>query len=170
MGKLEKLVAVEPPPLRAAAVIERLKICKLALVALEQEIPSLLLAVAEGYPGAKEGLQALRDQIAGTKFEIENHPKARAHAEQIDEANRVAWAATVQTLPPAQIIEGISAEACCKRCIPGISCAITGSDPLAGICAHPKLVGPLEKDHYRTNPKIQAVYAAACAKLGIGSR
>jgi hypothetical protein len=167
MGKHEQIISTEPPAPRRAAVIAHLRISRQALVDLERGIPSLLLAVAEERPGAKEGLAALREKIAAAEFEIAHSAGARLLAEQLDREAMVAWKAAVQTLPPEEIVAGITKEACCRRCIAGTGCAITGADPFAGPCAHPVLVGALELTRYKNDPKSQAVYAAACAKLGL---
>jgi hypothetical protein len=167
MGKHEKIIVPDKPPApRAPAVIAHLQSCKRELAALQREIPGHLLAVAEERPGAKEDLAALREKIAAAEFEIQHHAGARLMAERLDEEAMVAWKADVQALPADQIVEGITREACCRRCIPG-NCVITGSDQLSGPCAHPVLVGALELTRYKNNPKIQTVFAAACAKLGL---
>jgi hypothetical protein len=140
------------------------------LADLKLRIPECALACAEGKPGGKEGLADLHRKISEAEFEISGNGPARELAARLDEAAIVAWKATVQTLEPEEIVAGLSKDACCRRCLAGAGCVITGSDPLAFPCAHPVLVGSLELQRYRDNPKIRAVYAAACAKLGIGSR
>jgi hypothetical protein len=167
MGRHEKIIPTELPARRAPAVLKHLQISKRELVALEGQIPALLLAVAEARPGAKEGLAALREEIATAEFEIENHAKARELAERLDEQAIVAWKAAVQTLSLEDIVEGITKDQCCRRCAAGAGCVISGADPLAGPCCHPVLVGRLELTRYQENPKVAAVYAAACALLGI---
>jgi hypothetical protein len=167
MGKLEKIVPVEPPAPRAPTVLEHLQVSKRNLVALEAEIPGLLLAVAEERAGAKEGLAILREEIAAAKFAIEHSAKARELAERLHDEAVVAFKASVQSLPVAEIIDGLTRDSCCRRCIRGTGCAITGSDPLAGPCQHPVLVGALELHRYVDNPRIQEIYAAACVKLGL---
>jgi hypothetical protein len=87
-------------------------------------------------------------------------------AERLDEEALVAWKAAVQTLPAEEIIAGIGKSACCRRCIPG-ACVITGSDPLAGTCQHPLIGGALDQLRYRGNRQIEAIYDAACRKLGL---
>ena len=167
MGKMEKIVLAEPPAARAPVVLEHLHVTKRALAALEAQIPETAFAAAVGKPGGAENLAALRAEIATAKFSIENYPKVRELAERQDEQAVVQWKAEVQKLPPEQIIEGISRDACCRRCISGTVCAISGSDPLAGPCQHPLIGGALELSRYRDNEKIQQVYDAACRKLGL---
>lgn len=169
MGKHEQ-IPDKPPASRAPAVIEHLQIAKRTLVALEQEIPRQLLAVAEGHPGAAEGLVSLHQKITVTKFQIENYSATRQWAERLDQEATLAWKAAVQTMPAEQIVEGVSRVACCKRCIPGISCAITGSDLLSGPCQHPLIGGALDQLRYRDSEKIQAIYDTACRKLGLMRR
>ena len=80
MGKHETIVPIEPPAQRAPAVIAHLQTCRRALAAAEQEIPGLLLAVAEARPRADRNLAALREKIAAAQFVIEHHAKARERA------------------------------------------------------------------------------------------
>jgi hypothetical protein len=170
MGRHEKIIPTEPPAPRAPTVLKHLQTSKRALVALEGEVPALLLAVAEERPGAKEGLAALREEIAAAEFEIEHNAKARELAERLDEQAIAAFKAAVQTLSLEEIVEGISKDQCPRRCAARVGCVITGADPLAGPCAHPVLVGSLELHRYRDNPQICAVYAAAAAKLNLKGR
>lgn len=169
-GVVKKIVSDKPPEPRAPVAIARLHVAQRELDDLRLQIAERVLAVAEGKPDASASLAVLREKIAQIEFEIAHSAKARLLAERLDQEATVAWKAAVQTLPAEQIVEGLTKEACCKRCIPGISCAITGSDALAGPCAHPVLVGGLELTRYRDNPKTQAVYAAACRKLGLMKR
>lgn len=164
---MSKIIPDKPPAPRAAAVTEHLQASKRILAALEREIPGLLLAVIEGRPGAKEDLAVLREKITAAKFEIEHHAAARMLAERQDEEALIQWKAAVQTLPPEEAIAGIGKEVCCRRCIPGTNCAITGSDPLAGSCQHPLIGGALDQLRYRDSPKILALYDSACRKLGL---
>jgi hypothetical protein len=169
MGKFEKIVPDQPPALRAPAVARRLAIARRELVELKLLIGERGLAVAEGKPGAKEAFAALHQKITATAFEIEQFSMARELAARLDDEALIAWKAAVQKLEPGDIVAGISKDECCRRCIGG--CAITGSDRLAGPCAHPLREG-LALTRYHESPKIVAVFAAACAKLGVkpGSR
>jgi hypothetical protein len=167
MGKHERIIQDQPPAAREPAVARRLAVAQRELSDLKLLIGERGLAVAEGKPGAKEAFAALHQKITSTAFEIEHFSKARELAARLDDEAIVAWKATVQTLEPDEIVAGITKDQCCRRCRAG--CVITGSDPMAGPCAHPVLVGALEKDRYRDNPKIVAVYAAArSAALGGG--
>jgi hypothetical protein len=170
MGRHEKIVPAERPALRAPAVISRLRIAERELADSKLQVAERALAVAEGKPGAVESLAALREKIAALTFEIEASPQARELAQRLDQEALTAWRADVQTLPPEQIVDGITRDQCCRRCSAAGACVITGADPFAGPCAHPVLVGSLEKQTYLDNPRIQAVFAAACAKLGLRSR
>ncbi len=170
MKVLEKIVLADPPAPRAPAVVARLKIAERELSDLKLQIPERVLAIAEGKPGAKESLAALHQKITLTAFEIECSGQARQLAGLQDEQSLVEFKAAVQALPVEQILEGLTKDSCCRRCIAGTGCAITASDKLAGPCAHPVLVGPLELDRYRCSDRIQAIYAAACRKLGLMRR
>jgi hypothetical protein len=167
MGKHEKIITAERPTLRAPAVISRLRIAERELADLKLQTAEHVLSVAEGKPGAAEGLAALLQKITALAFEIEASPQARELAQRLDQEALTAWRAAIQTLPPEEIISGITRDSCCRRCSAAGACVITGADPFAGPCAHPTLVGSLEKQTYLDNPKIQAVFAAACAKLGL---
>jgi hypothetical protein len=170
MKKLEKPVAVEPPAPRAPLVLSCLRSVRGELADLKMQIAERALACAEGKPGARQSLADLRRRISDAEFLIAGSGPARELAARLDEAATVAWKSTVQTLEPDEIVAGVTRDSCCHRCLIGAGCVITGSDHLAGPCAHPVLVGALEKDRYWDNPKIMAVYAAACAVLGIGRR
>ena len=167
MGKMEKIVLAEPPAPQVRVVLEHLHVTKRALAALEAQISETAFAAAVGKPCGAENLAALREKIATAKFAIENYPQVRALAERQDEQAVVQWKAEVQKLPPEQIIEGISRDACCRRCISGTVCAISGSDPLAGPCQHPLIGGALELSRYKDSAKVQAIYDAICRKLGL---
>ena len=164
MGKLEKIIAAEPPAPRVPRVVSRLRAVQREVAAMKLQIPERALAAAEGNPG---GLAELHRNISEAEFEIACNGPARELAAQLDEAAIAAWKANIQALAPAEIVAGITKDQCCRRCLIGAGCVITGSDPLAGPCAHPVLVGALEKDRYRENPKIMAVYAAARAAAGV---
>jgi hypothetical protein len=169
MGRHEKIILEQPPSLRAPAVARRLAIAQRELSDLKLLIGERGLAVAEGKPGAKEAFAALHQKITATAFEIEHFSKARELAARLDDEAIVAWKAAVQMLEPEEIVAGITKDQCCSRCIGGSGCVITGSDRLAGPCAHPLREG-LALTRYHENPKIVAVFAAACAKLGVTSR
>jgi hypothetical protein len=169
MGRYEKIVLADPPARRAPAVIARKIVAERELSELRLQIPECALAVAEGKPGGRENLAALYRQIAAVAFEIEHNAKARELATALDEQALVGWKAKIQELPPEELLAGLTRDQCCGFCSADF-CVITGADPLAGPCAHPVLVGALELNRYQDNPKIRAVYAAACAKLGLRSR
>jgi hypothetical protein len=169
MGRIERIVPDKPPAPRAVWVVEHLQISKRMLGELEEEIPRLLLAALEGQPGSKDQLAALREKIAAAQFEIENNAKARDHAAHLDQEAIAAWRASIQTLPPEEIIAGITKDGCCRRCGPA-GCVIVGADPMGRECSHPIVSREGLKARYHQNPKIIAVFEAACLKLGIRSR
>jgi hypothetical protein len=167
MGKHEKIVSAERPALRAPAVISRLRIAERELADSKMQVAEYALAVAEGKPGATGSLAALHRRITMLMFEIEASPHARELAQRLDQDALTAWRADIQALPPEEIIDGITRDSCCRRCSAAGACVISGSDSLAGPCQHPILTGALELNRYRDNPKILAVYTAACTKLGL---
>jgi hypothetical protein len=169
MGKHERIIPDKPPAPRAPKVLERLQISKRTLGELEGEIPRLLLAALEGRPGSGDELAALRESIAAVQFEIENNGRARDLAAHLDQEAIAAWRQAIQTLPPEQLVDGVTRDGCCRRCGPA-GCVIVGSDPMARECAHPVISREGLKARYHGNPKIVAVFEAAAAKLGIGSR
>jgi hypothetical protein len=169
LGKHETMVPYAPPANRAPTVIRHLQVCQRTLVELEARVPALLLSVAEKRPDAPAELAAMREEIAQLQFAIEHGVKTRELAASLDQTAFQDWKAAVQTLPAEEIVAGITKDACCRRCLVG-SCAITGADPYSGPCAHPVLIGALETDSARNNPRVQAVYAAAVAKVGRKTR
>ena len=170
MGRYEQIVPIEPPAARAPAVLARLRSAERELADLKLQIPEHALAVAENEPGAKEALAALHQKIILTTFEIESNAQAGYLAARLYQEELVAYRAAIQTLPPEQIVDGITKDSCCRRCPAAGRCVIVGSDILSGgSCAHPVLVGALELNSHRTNPRIVAVYTAAAEKLGVRS-
>jgi hypothetical protein len=165
MGKHEAIVAAEPPGPRAPSVLEQRPALERELADLKQRIAETTLAAYEGKPDGRKNLAALHDQIRIVTFQLEGSAAALELAQHLDQAALSAWKAAVQMLPPEEIVDGITKEACCRRCIGG--CAITAADPYSGPCGHPVLVGALELNRYRDNPKILAIYDAACRKLGL---
>jgi hypothetical protein len=173
MGRHETIIPTEPP--RAPAVLKHLEICKRTLAALEREVPGLLLAVAEGVPGSKEGLTALREKIAAVEFEIAHCAAARMHAETLDREALVSYRAAIQTLSPEEIIDGITKESCCRRCPEAGRCVISAADIMAGACCHPvkeRHLFPLDATgkrifRHRDNPQASRVFDAACDKLNV---
>jgi hypothetical protein len=162
-------IAHSPPAPRAVRVAERLQISKRTLGELEGEIPRLLLAALEGYPGAKDELAALREKIAAAEFEIQHNSKALVHASHLDQEATDVWRASIQTLPLGELVDGITRDGCCRLCGPA-GCVIVGADPMGRECSHPVVSREGLKARYHQNPKIVAVFEAACLKLGIRSR
>jgi len=120
-GRTGKILEIERDALRAGAV-------------------ELALASALGDLDAKAALAALPPKLAALQFEIDLNHQAHEMAQGHDAAAEVAWRASIQTLPPEEIIEGIGKESCCRRCQPGAmgGCVITAAAPWAGAtCGHP---------------------------------
>lgn len=164
-------VPTEPPPSRVPAVDRRREIIERELVDLKQQVDERVLACAEGKPDAWKNLADLCAKIRVAEFEIDGLAPARDLAARLDDHALMAWRAEVQTLSPSEIIAGITKDDCCDRCTNG--CVILGADPSAdrNECAHPMrfgFYGPLAA-RYADNPQVQAVHAAACAKLRVGT-
>jgi hypothetical protein len=170
VGKHERrIIQDQPPALRAPAVARRLAVAQRDLSDLKLLIGERGLAVAEGKPGAKEAFAALHQQITSTAFEIEHFSKARELAARLDQEAITAFKAAIQTLAPDDIVAGITKDGCCRRCGPA-GCVIVGGDPMGSECAHPVISREGLKARYHQNPKVLAVFEAACAKLGMGIR
>jgi hypothetical protein len=161
----EKTVAMDPPASRVPAVRARALRLERELIVLRSSRAASALAVAEGVQGAAAGLAELHRKITLAEFELANNGLAQDFAVQLDQAALVVWRAEVQTLPPEEIITGITREACCRRCLPG-NCVMAGAGATPSDCIHPVLTGELHFNAHKANPKIVAVYRAAVAKVG----
>jgi hypothetical protein len=169
MGRHEQIIPLDPPAARAPAVLARRGALERELADLKLQIPEMALAAYERRPGGRESLAALDAKIRACTFLIDCAAAAHGLAARLDEEATVAWKAAVQNLDPEEIVAGITKDSCCRRCQAGAGCVITASDPSAGPCAHPVLAGALALHRYQDDPKICAVFSAACAKLGIRS-
>jgi hypothetical protein len=178
MGKLEKIVPIEPPAATAKAVRAHRRTLELSLDALKAGAAQLALASARGEPGAQDDLAALCLKIWTTEFEIFCNHAAAELATQQDTAAEVSWRQSIQTMDPEEIIAGIGKELCPHRCTPGINggCVITASAPYAGsTCGHPVKQRYLfhrdEKGQwkfpYHDNPRASEIFDAACEKLNV---
>lgn len=166
MGKIESLQPAKPI-MQTEAVRAHLPALQRRLADLRAQVPGAALKSACG-DGAS--LATLEDAIRLTAFEIDCQGQALAMASVQDEEAIRVFRARTQALPIDTILEGLTKEQCCHRCIPGIACAITGSDPLADKCAHVVIVGPLELARYEASPTIKKLYRAACEKLNVRPR
>src|SRR2546421_4665246 len=142
MGMHKNIIPTAPPAQRAPAVRAHRKMLEIERDALRAGAVELALASALGDPTAKAALAALPAKLAALQFEIDLNHQAHELQQGHDAAAEVAWRASIQTLPPEEIIEGLDRESCCRRCQPGINggCCITASAPYAGgVCGHPVL-------------------------------
>jgi hypothetical protein len=172
-------MTVSPLPKQTAnAVRAHRRKLELARDALRASAPELALASARGEPGAPEEMAALSGKIQALQFEIDCNHDAYNRACIQDAAAEVSWRASIQTLEPKEIIDGIGKETCCRRCTPGVAagCVLTAGAPYAGAhCAH-----PIKERHlysrdgtgrrqfpHRDNPQASRVFDAACEKLNV---
>jgi hypothetical protein len=178
MDKTDTIVPATPPAPTAKAVREHRRTLELSLDALKAGAAQLALASARGEPGAQEALAALHGKIQATEFEIGLNYAAVELGSQEDAAAEAAWRASLQTMDPAAIIDGIGKEQCCKRCTPGVpgGCVISAAAPHAGgICVHPvrerdmfsRDANGKRQFHYRHSARVSAVFDAACEKLKV---
>ena len=158
------VAAIDPPASRVPAAVARKSLIQRELDALNLQRAACVLARAENAPGAAEDLDRLRGKIAAAEFELAGSDLAIDLARHLDGVGLVAWKAEIQNLPPEQIIEGIAIDGCALRCRPG-ACVIAGSDAMPSECLHPVRTGALNLLRHQANPRILAVYAAACEKI-----
>jgi hypothetical protein len=175
---LAAIVPAKPPAPSAPAVRAHRQTLELALDALKAGAAELALASARGRAGAQDALAALHRKVGDIEFEIKCHSLAVDLATTQDGDAFAAWRAAVQQLEPEQVIEGLSKEGCCHRCIPGESCVITSSVTHAGsTCGHPireRHLFPLDEAGrtlfpYRDNPRALEIYQAAARKLKVST-
>src|SRR5436190_9318904 len=119
MGMHQHIISPAPPAQRAPAVRAHRKMLEIERDALRAGAVELALASALGDQAAKTALAALPAKLAALQFEIDLSHPACEQASREDAAAEVAWRASIQTLPPEEIIEGIGKESCCSRCTPG---------------------------------------------------
>lgn len=171
-------VSLKPPAPRAKAVLLYRKTLEAERDGLREGAAELALAAARGDTEAKAALAAVPARFAALQFEIDLNAEAYDLAHKLDADAETAWRAAIQTLPPAEIVRGITAESCCGRCLPGIAggCVITASAPYAGpTCGHPvKEKHLFHRDArgrrifpYSHSPQAASVFAAACDRLKV---
>jgi hypothetical protein len=161
----EKPVPLDPPASRVPAVRDRAIRLEAELAALALRQAAAVLACAEGAPRAAAALADLHHKIALAEFELAGNGAARDLAEKLDQASLETWRADVQTLPPDEIVGGITRDGCCRRCRPG-DCVIAGANRIPSECVHPVKSGPLRFDAHTRNPIIVAAWKAALAETG----
>jgi hypothetical protein len=166
------------PKQTANAVRAHRRKLELSRDALRAGAPELALASARGEPGAREEMAALSGKIHALQFEIDCNHAAYELAFKQDAAAEVAWRASIQTLAPEEIIDGLGKDCCPRRCTPGIAggCVLTAASPYSGAhCAHPVKERHLysrdgtgrRQFPHRDNPQALRVFDAACEKLNV---
>src|SRR5437879_1636802 len=118
MGMHQNIISTTPPPANAPGVRAHRKMLEIERDALRAGAVELALASAMGDRDAKAALAALPAKLAALQFEIDLGHQAMELAQGHDAAAEVAWRASIQTLPPEEIIEGIGKESCCRLCQP----------------------------------------------------
>lgn len=154
--------AFDPPELpapRAPAVLEHLEASQRSLVDLDAQIAETALAALEGGSVAQANLVDLRAKITAAKFDIESNGAAHALALRLDKQAIADWKASIQAMPPEQIVAGITCDRCCGLCRTD-ACVISG----AGWCGHPVKTGGLNPAQ-QSNPAVMRVYRAARKEL-----
>jgi hypothetical protein len=169
-------VPLKPPPPSRPAVIARRRAVELDRDALRAGAIELALASAVGDLDARNTLASLPAKLAALQFELDLNHQAQELAHAEDAAAEIAWRASIQTMDPEDIIEGINQISCCGRCTSGVSCVITASAPYAGgDCSHPIRSRDLFHldDHgrrlfrYSDIPHAALIFAAACRRLRV---
>jgi hypothetical protein len=164
--KLAADVPHDPPASRIPAVLFRSRAVQRELDRLKVSAAEIVLDCAEGKPAAREALAEIQAKIALATFEIEYSGKAQDLAAQRDKEAVAAWKADIQALSPQDAVAGITRSGCCTRCKGG-DCVIISADGIASECAHPVLTRGLFSLRHRANPRIMALYAAACKMVGV---
>jgi hypothetical protein len=171
-------IPMKPPPATRPAVIAHRRTLELDRDALRAGAIELAFASAMGNLEARNTLAALPAKLASLQFEIDLNHQAQELGHAEDAAAEVAWRASIQTMDPEQIIEGLGREKCCDRCTPGSpgGCVISASAPYAGgACVH-----PIREKHlfhlddrgrrifrYRDNMQASLIFDAACRRLRV---
>jgi hypothetical protein len=179
MGKHEAVSLVPPAPTARAVLAHRKKL-ETERDALRVDAADLALRSARGDTTAQAALWAIPARQAGIQFELDQNRAAYALAEKQDSDAEIAWRASIQTLPPEEIITGINRDECCHRCQPNIAggCVLSAAAPYAGAtCMHPTRMGSFHQFGinefgkrifpYRNTPQAAKAFDAACDKLNV---
>jgi hypothetical protein len=168
-----------PPSPTAPTVRAHRKKLEIERDGLRTGAAELALASAMGDLAARAALGAIPGKFAALQFEIDQNSEAYALAEKQDSAAEAAWRASIQTMDPEDMIEGIGQDSCCRLCQPGApgGCVITASHPYAGsTCGHPVrekhlVFGRDETGKrqflYRNSPQALKVFTAARKRLKV---
>jgi hypothetical protein len=172
-------IPMKPPAATKPAVIAHRRTLELERDASRAGAIELAFASAVGDLDARNTLAALPAKLAALQFQIDLNHQAQELAHAADAAAEIAWRASIQTLDPEDIIDGIGKEKCPDRCTPGIpgGCCITAAVSYAGsTCSH-----PIRERHlfhlddrgrrlfpYRNNAQASRIFDAACRRLKVG--
>jgi hypothetical protein len=167
-----------PPAPTAKAVRAHRKKLEAVRDGLRTGAAELALASALGDADAKAALAGIPAKFAALQFEIDLNHEAYELAHKQDADAETAWRASLQTMDPADIIEGIGKECCPRNCTPGVAggCVISAGAPHAGgTCVHPVRERDIfyinsngkREFQYRHSARASAVFDAACEKLKV---
>ncbi|WP_445215684.1 hypothetical protein ACKWRH_24955 [Bradyrhizobium sp. Pa8] len=183
MSDVMELIEVtpdKPPAPVAPVVLAHRKRLEIERDALRTGAAELALRSARGDKIAQTELAAIPVRQAALQFEIDLNHDAHDLAVQQDAAAEVAWRASLQSMDPEVLIEGIGRDRCCNRCMPGLSCVITAGYPYAAAtCGHPvrekqTIFGRDANGNrqflYAQNPQAARVFEAARKKLNVPTR
>jgi hypothetical protein len=167
-----------PPAPTAMSVRAHGKTLALKIDALRAGAGQLALGSARGQPGAQSALAALDARIRALEYELSLNPQAVELARQEDAAAEAAWRSNIQMMDPDEIIEGITRDSCCRRCVPGgpNGCVITSpASHSGGVCGHPVTQKHLwfrdQTGHthfpYEDTARAMEIHMAACRRLKV---
>jgi hypothetical protein len=166
-----------------APIVEKARKHKLKLEATLSELraiaPAAVLLVALNEPDAQESLRGLRERIADAEFELEYAGAAVDLAASRDAEAEKAWKVSLQDMPAADLVKGITKDSCCGLCRPGTfnGCVLGGGYIGAGVnCWHPEKqkeqfyrdeASGRRKFTFRFHARASEVFDAACKKIGV---
>ena len=140
----------------------------------------LALKSSQGDTKAQAELAAIPARYAALTLEIDLNAEVYELASKIDADAEGAWRASIHSLAPAEAIEGLNRDECCRRCQPGVSggCVLSGGAPFAGsTCMHPTRLDPFHQFRLddsgrkifplRDHPRAAEVFDAACDALKV---
>jgi hypothetical protein len=176
----ETIVADKPPAPTAKAVLAHRKKLEAERDGVRTGAAELALASARGDLAAKAAIAAIPARMAALQFEIDLNHEAYELAHKQDADAEIAWRASLQSMDPEDLIDGINRDECCRRCTQGTpgGCVLAAAAPYAGsTCFHPTRFGTFHQFKiddsglkifpHRDNPKAKKVFDAACDKLKV---
>lgn len=172
-----KTVSHTAPAPIAKSVLAHRRILEAERDALRTGVAELALKSALGDLDARAALAAIPGKTAALQHEIDQNHAAHELAIKVDNDAEIAWRASLQTLPPVEIIAGINRDECARLCQQGIAggCILAGGSPRFSTCLHPTRHGTFHPFHLdavgrkvfplRHHPRASEVFDAACAKI-----